>query len=94
MADEVQLDLEPGHRLVVRERMLAQHDRERVEAALHLGAVALAIPSTERPSVDVLAHACAASRPGRAPSFARCSRAIPAAAAAASHAGCPPWHAW
>ena len=59
--DEVQLHLDAGHRLVAGERVLAQHQGERVEAALDLAAVGLAVASTEQGPVDVLAHAGAAS---------------------------------
>ena len=61
VVDEVQLHLDAGHRLVVGERVLAQHQGERVEAALDLAAVGLAVASTEQGPVDVLAHAGAAS---------------------------------
>jgi hypothetical protein len=57
--DEVELHLDAGHRLVTGERVLAEHHGEGVEAALHFRPVMLAIPSTERGPVDVLAHACA-----------------------------------
>jgi hypothetical protein len=56
LVDQVELELDPGHRLVAGEGVAAQHLGEGVEAALHLRPVQLAVPSTERASVDVLAH--------------------------------------
>ena len=56
---QVQLDLESGDRLVVRERVAPQHCGQRVEAPVHVGPIPLAVVSTERCSVDLLAHALA-----------------------------------
>ena len=64
--DEVELHLDTGHRLVTGERVLAQHQGERIETPLDLAAVALAVASTEQGPVDVLAHAGAASLSSRA----------------------------
>ena len=76
-SDQVELDLDPGHRLVTGERVLAQHDGERVEAALHLRPVVLPIASTERGPVDVLAHACAASLTPACPELAMLAASRP-----------------
>ena len=54
--DEIQLDLESGHRTVEVERGLAQHLREHVKTAPHLEAVALSVLPCEGPAVDVLPH--------------------------------------
>ena len=57
LVDEVELDLEAGHRPVELELRLAQHPREHVEALPHLRAVALAVLAAELPLLDVLPHA-------------------------------------
>jgi hypothetical protein len=70
-ADQVQLHLDPGHRLVPGERVLAQHDGQHVQTLLHLGPELLPIPSTERGSADVLAHASTASLCAPGPGWPR-----------------------
>ena len=47
VVDEVELDLEPGHRVVGVEARLAQHPGEHVEAAAHLLAVPRAVGAGE-----------------------------------------------
>ena len=73
LVDEVELHLEPGHRVVGVELVLAQHPGERVEAAVHLLAVAGAVGAGELLCFDVFAHgrdpradepAAAVARPG------------------------------
>ena len=56
VVDEVQLDLEAGHRTIDVEPRLAQHPREDVETLPHLLAIARAILAGELPALDVLAH--------------------------------------
>ena len=56
LVDEVELDLEPGHRVVGVEARLAQHPGEHVEVAAHLLPVARAVSAGELLSFDLFAH--------------------------------------
>ncbi len=56
VVDQVELDLEPGHRVVGVERRLTEHPGEHVEAAPHLLAVPCPISAGELLCVDLLAH--------------------------------------
>ena len=56
LVDQVELDLEAGHRVVGVEGRLAQHPGEHVEAAPHLLAVPRAIGRGELLEVDLFAH--------------------------------------
>ena len=56
VVDEVELDLEPGHRVVGVEAGLAQHPGEDVEVAPHLLAVARAIGPRELLLLDFFSH--------------------------------------
>ena len=67
VADQVQLDLEAGHRLVPGEGVLAEHHLEGVDAAQDVRAIALSVVSTERCPVDFLTHARAVPSPLTAP---------------------------
>ena len=57
LVDEVELDLQPGHRVVGVEARLAQHPREHVEAAAHLLAVPRAVLAGELLLRHLFAHA-------------------------------------
>ena len=56
LVDQVELDLEPGHRVVGVEARLAQHPREHVEAAAHLLAVPGAVGAGELLCLYLFAH--------------------------------------
>ena len=56
LVDEVELDLQPGHRGVRVEARLAQHPREHVEAAPHLLAVARPVLAGELLLCHLFAH--------------------------------------
>ena len=56
LVDEVELDLEPGHRVVGVEARLAQHPGEHVEVAAHLLAVPRAVGAGELLCRDLFAH--------------------------------------
>jgi hypothetical protein len=65
LVDEVELDLEPRHRVVGVEDVLAEHPREGVQAAVHLLAVAGAVSAGELLSFDVFAHGATLGRNAR-----------------------------
>jgi len=56
VVDEVELHLQPGHRVVGVEEFLAEHPLEHVEAPVDLLAVARAVGPRELLCVDVLSH--------------------------------------
>ena len=56
LVDQVELDLDPGHRVVGVEACLAQHPREHVEVATHLLPVSRAVSAGELLSFDLFAH--------------------------------------
>ena len=56
LVDQVELDLQPGHRVVGVEARLAQHPGEHVEVAAHLLAVPRAVGPRELLCLDLFAH--------------------------------------
>jgi hypothetical protein len=56
VVDEVELDLQPGHRVVRVEPRLPQHASEHVQATTHLLAVARAVLAGELLLCDLFAH--------------------------------------
>ena len=65
LVDEVELDLQAGHRVVGVELVLAEHPLEHVEAAVDLLAIARAVGPRELLCVDVLPHAVTLGAPPR-----------------------------
>ena len=67
LVDEVELHLQPGHRVVGVEARVAQHPREHVEVATHLLPVPRAVRPAELLLVDLFSHArTLVTRPPRA----------------------------
>ena len=78
--DQVELDLQPGHRPLEVEARLGQHPRQRVEPAAHLLPVALPVLARELRRVDLGSHAhiLAHRGPRAAPAASRARPHLPA----------------